>query len=153
MMLLARTANIRAFVGGDAPVTGNASGMQPHFDTSAPGTVGGEGSRKRNTLVDHKPNKKGKNNNSDQSSIHNGEYTHNRAGRKLCSDFQTGSCGQSGHGGLCPKDRSSAHQCSRCLMANHGKSTCSATNEPHKKYKTNKGTGKGKDKGSSKSNW
>ena len=70
----------------------------------------------------------------DQHNVENGLYVTNRAGRKLCSAYQSGKCTNTS----CQL----AHQCYRCLGSGHAGEACKAT----PKAKTGKAGGKGKGK-------
>ena len=144
IMLLARTANISSFVGGDAPIHPASGTITADNDTS----------QEAGRYDCGRPSKRIKKDKfrEDLSSVANNEHTANRAGRKLCADFQTGACAQTLGGGLCPRDRTLAHQCSNCLSTHHGKSGCSVTSapfvrKPSSKGGKDKGKGKGKGKG------
>ena len=153
IMLLARTASLGSLLSYDAPVNGIPGLVAPHadgFETEYGGARNndrrndGNGSAKRrNNNASPGPRVEKKN---DMSQITNGEYTHNRAGAKICSAFQTGGCGQTVGQMQCPTDRSETHQCSLCLGSNHGKPGCNRKEASSKKGKGGKG-GKGKGKG------
>ena len=72
----------------------------------------------------------------------NGQFTHNRRGKPLCMDFQSGNC-VSGSGISCPKNSNMTHQCAKYLGDRHGAHICNMTpREPSSR----KGKGKGKNK-------
>ena len=145
MMILARTANIQSLVSDEAPV---ASSGDPGVVDSAESAFHHKGDAGRQlpppprTTVRKQLKKQ-----QDMSRISEGRYTYNRAGNKLCEAFQTGACGNAIHGNYCPKDRSSVHQCSRCLSQTHGGAQCTSSNAPKQRPPT-RGWGKGKGKGS-----
>ena len=83
--------------------------------------------------------------------VKDGQYTHNRSNTPLCADFQTGACTEVAYGVRCRRDGSLAHNCSKCLSANHGAHKCDTTKAPTppmppkgKGGKGKKGKGKGK---------
>ena len=150
VMLLARTANMDNIISNDAPIHAAASqGMfggvaapYEHAQMEYSGARNGAPSakmRKTDAAID-------------RSTMSGGEYTSNRKGIKLCPEYQTGACGPCVGKGLCPKDRTSKHQCALCLDEKHGKNRCStAPRDPYKKtHKGAKGKGKGSGKGKGK---
>jgi len=63
-----------------------------------------------------------------QNNVSGGLYTTNRAGTKLCTKFNEGTCTDLvavGQSWLCPLDKRSAHQCAKCLSPHHGASSLS----------------------------
>ena len=135
MMILARTSSIQAVVAGDAPVTNARSQALATADHKEPFHSVDKLKRKREPKQDN-------------SKHANNEYTHNRKGDKICAAFQTGACGNSVQGILCPKDRECVHLCSKCLDNRHGAARCPNSFRPPftKKPKGNQGKGKGKGK-------
>ena len=96
--------------------------------------------------------------------VSNGAYTTNRRGVPLCPAFNLRQCDSNGKSGYCPKDKSKAHQCSKCLSNEHNAIQCNKTpsatapsqpswvvarnnNGGGKGKKGGKGFGKGKQKG------
>ena len=119
MMLLARTAHMDTFVGGDAPI-------QPSRVQGARVEAHPDAGDNRLTQQSDRPAKRAKGN----AVITNGEYTSNRSGAKLCAEFQTGACGKATHNNKCPKDRTTVHQCAVCLSPEHGKHQCRSDRTP-----------------------
>ena len=141
LMLFARTAHLDSFVGGDAPVQPSRT-MAPHP----------EASKHRPPPVQHDLKRNPKKPRVDNSTTHNGKFTSNRRGAKLCGDFQTGACSRSTFMNKCPKDRDSVHQCAICLSPDHGDAHCNSQKTPGDrtfvaKDHGFKGKGKGKGKG------
>ena len=73
-------------------------------------------------------------------------FKSNRKGKRLCEEFNRGNCPSHPGSDFCPKNPSFMRQCSRCLGASHGLSTCSRTDQPALKPQYGKGD-KGKGKG------
>ena len=156
MLFLTRTARLNQFLGGDAPISGSASSSgpqeaaapNPNKRSAPPTMVYPEGSNKR--MIAAPPRVQ------PGATIVNGLYTTNRSGTPLCGPFQTGACGNALRDGMCPADRSSSHQCQRCLGNNHGLNNCPYSSMPlSNKSKrshlgSSKGGGKGKGKGGGK---
>ena len=150
----ARCQALGNLVAGDAPVeaahTSQPSAPQlaitdgPHYGgTHQKG--GGGGGNKRNREGGPKPR------------VHEVEntagglrFSKNRAGNKLCDDFQTGACGEASRGNHCPNNRSLIHQCRKCLSPHHGADgpagPCNGKGPSAQMY-PNKGKGKGGGKG------
>ncbi len=88
--------------------------------------------------------------------IDGNSFKANRAGNKLCEDFNRGQCGPAGRGGFCPQNSGLVHHCSRCLAADHAVGSCPRTDYPALKpqfsWKGGKGgkPSKGKGKGGKK---
>ena len=98
------------------------TGRRPaHDDTEEPA------GKKRKAADKKKPKAK-----ADQHNVENGVYVTNRAGRKLCSFYQTGKCTNTS----CQQ----AHQCNRCLGPGHTGEACKAI----PKARAAKGKSKGK---------
>ena len=74
-----------------------------------------------------------------------GNFTANRRGIPLRTAFQKGERGPSDSSGVCPRDPSKMHQCSRCLLLGHGRHQC-RVQEP-RRDNTSRGKGKGKGRG------
>ena len=89
-------------------------------------------------------------------SVEGNSFKSNRAGHKLCDDFNRGQCAPSVRGGFCPKNSSLVHHCSRCLALDHAVVNCPRTDYPALKpqfsWKGGKGgtPSKGKGKGGKK---
>ena len=60
--------------------------------------------------------------------VSNGAYTTNRRGVQLCAAFNLGQCEPNNKSGYCPKDKSKAHQCSKCLRHEHNATQCNSPN-------------------------
>ena len=142
VLILARAGKLSDMVDGDAPVSAPLDETVPAEACSRPPpkrSWGGSGEGSRPTKVAKGPK---------QHNVVNGEFTTNRNGWGLCKDFQTGNCRNSGNC-YCPKNRSLAHQCSRCLALDHGSghpSPCTATPKESSAVKRASGKG-GKGKG------
>ncbi len=90
-------------------------------------------------------------------SVEGNSFKANRAGHKLCDDFNRGQCTPALRGGVCPKNSGLVHHCSRCLAVDHAVGSCPRTDFPalkqhfsqrgYKGGKSSKGKGKGGKKG------
>ena len=84
--------------------------------------------------------------------VKDGIYECNRRGTPLCPGWQDGTCTSTIAGARCGRDWSQAHQCSRCLSADHGKDQCNSKGDPKAPFSPSrkgawggtKGGGKGK---------
>ena len=153
VMLLARTASMASIISNDAPIQATASqgvfgGVSAPYDhplVEYHGAGGGakSGANKRK----HAPASSGQQ--ADLSTSSGGVYTANRKGNKLCQDYQTGACGQTLPGDVCPRDRTQRHQCAKCLGSHHGQNKCGNTGvkAPYQKFSKKHEKGKGKGKG------
>ena len=101
------------------------------------------------------PNKKARHDRA--HNVEGNSFKSNRAGHKLCEDFNRGQCSPAVRGGFCPKNSSQVHHCSRCLALDHAVGSCPRTDFPalktHVQHKGGKGgkSYKGKAKGGKKS--
>ena len=139
MMILARTANLQSLVSDEAPVASNkepgvVDSAETAFHSKGPGRLPPPPPK---TTVKKQQKQ-------DQSRISEGHYTHNRRGTKLCESFQTGACGNALRNNLCPKDRTTMHQCNKCLSPAHGGAQCNSSATPRSLKKSSGGKGKGK---------
>ena len=74
-----------------------------------------------------------------------GYFTANRRGINLCAAYQKGDCVSKDGSHRCPKDSSSVHQCSKCLLTGHGRHQCQAHEfRQPPRHKGGKGKGRGK---------
>ena len=147
MMILARTANIQALVSNEAPVSSAWDNVVVDEASTSFRPQGKGHSMPQQWPIDNKRKRDIK---GDMSKISDGAYTNNRSGTKLCAAFQTGACGASVGDHLCPSDRTSKHQCNKCLGMGHGGARCSSGSAPrHKADKGQGKSGKGKSKGKS----
>ncbi|CAK0822753.1 unnamed protein product [Prorocentrum cordatum] len=144
-LIMAEAASLSGMVAGDAPASSRGDDtVAAPIIANAMGTPRGE-APKRPALPPPgypRPAKQAKG--PKQHTVVNGEYPTNRAGITLCRNFQSNSC-DSGIGTICPRDRSRAHQCSKCLSPGHGPSTCAlAHREPAGLGRSGKGKAKEK---------
>ena len=83
-----------------------------------------------------------------QNDVDGNSFKSNRKGKRLCEAFNQGTCPHDLASISCPKDRSQAHQCSRCLDTTHGAHACPRTDYPAQRvWDAGKGNGKGYGKG------
>jgi len=143
MLFITRSSALSSLVSGEAPILGITG-----RNNSAEQTPGLSGPTNRKDSDSARPGKRPKNR---QHHVDSGKYTANRAGDKLCADFQTGKCGSTVGESRCPVNRDLVHQCARCLAREHGEHSCTGSAPPSHfpadkgkgKYKGGKG-GKGK---------
>jgi hypothetical protein len=76
--------------------------------------------------------------------VADGNYVKNRAGHKVCTQYQTGNCEATVRGIWCPKSRESVHLCARCL-GQHPANACGHDTMPETSTakRIRKGDGKG----------
>ena len=87
-----------------------------------------------------------------QHSVDGNIFVANRSGKRLCEDYNRGTCPSSAtNSSVCPKSPYSVHQCSRCLDVKHTLVNCLRSDFPATKP-GGKGKAKGKGKGSGKKN-
>jgi len=119
IMIKAKITEQSRFIDDDAHIEGSSgarsSGLQ-RGDAAPPPLQRERATPKR------RPDKQKQNN------VSNGLYTTNRAGTKLCTKFNEGTCTDLvavGQAWLCPLDKRSVHQCAKCLSPHHGASSSS----------------------------
>ena len=156
ILILTRSQSVSAMVDGDVDIAEEPAAKRRKTPAHQVQQSGWETSRGSATL----PLKSGHQKMERMHNVSNGAYTTNRRGLQLCSSFNAGQC-DGGNRGRCPKDESKAHQCSKCLSAEHNATQCSKTpgaSAPSQpawvaarassgKGKKGKGNGKGKQKG------
>ena len=81
---------------------------------------------KRTAIEDHGPALKVPR----QHSVDGNVFRANRKGKRLCDDFNRGTCQSQPYSDSCPKQQGYVHQCSRCLQPGHGLHNCPRTDHP-----------------------
>jgi hypothetical protein len=135
IIVLAKAGSLAAMVGGDAPVSSlssASSGLGPQQHGAA-------------SRHDRKATKAGSRSGQGHHVDGSGQYSANRRGTRLCSDFQAGACQQEVKG-RCPRDSSFSHNCAKCLSSGHGAKACNAGSSAEGR-REGKGKGNGKGKG------
>ena len=155
MLFLTRTNSLHAFIGGDAPITGDERVVTDTLPSNAtrPPKRSAASLQAPPPPAPHpqgtKTNRR-KNKNASMNSKVNGRFKTNKAGTPLCENFQTGACGLAVNS-RCPVDRTKAHQCDLCLGNNHGSNICTAGS--NQSSSSGKGKGKHKGKGQKRNQW
>jgi len=136
MLFITRSSALSSLVSGEAPILGITGRSNSVEQTSGP-------SRSTNRKDNGPSNSAspGKRPKLKQHHVVEGKYTANRAGDKLCADFQTGKCGGTVGEARCPVNRDMVHQCARCLARGHGEHSCTGP-EPSSHPSPDKGKGK-----------
>ena len=87
-------------------------------------------------------------------SVEGNIFVANRGGKRLCEDYNRGTCQSGLNSTACPKNPLLVHQCSRCLEIKHTLVNCPRSDfpamKPVGKGKSSKGKGKG---GGKKNRW
>lgn len=144
LLVLTHVGRMQDMVSGEAPVaqtvassSAGSPSMAPTGNVQPPRQPPPAKRKKTNTFDEQAPkhHKVGQ----------DGLFTHNRSGKPLCLDFQSGACTR-GNGNRCPKSSAHVHQCNRCLDIRHGGHMCQATPQAPGGSGNRKG-GKGKGKG------
>ena len=131
LLILSHAKSLKSELGGDAPVGGPGSSVDPASHRGS--EPGGDypNPRKRNHIRAH-------------SVDANGKLLTNRSGKKLCEAWQDGNCQVGSSPGVCPRNPKHVHQCAKCLSQEHGAKFC---NRDPAKAPRNPTKGKGKGKG------
>ena len=153
MLYINKVSQLHAFVGGDAPISSTDRGVTDAIaPESLPRPDKPNNDRKRKASKPPQPTKPaiipdGPSDRSTKSA--DGLFTANRKGTPICLAWQSGGCGMSVSGGLCPADRTRSHQCNRCLSNAHAGRDCNKGGNRKGGGRGNgggKGGGKGKGK-------
>ena len=153
ILFLTRTANLQAFIGGDAPISSASrsfgESIPQTIPAPSPAVVPRQPKQPKHPVAPGLPairqELKAK-----ASKGADGLYILNNGGKRLCGAFQTGACGTVQQG-RCPADGVSVHQCNRCLHNSHGGNICTGGGG-NISSNNNRGNGRGSGKGNGKAN-
>jgi len=121
LLIAAKVTREDAFIDGDALVSSAPFGLEVPALNASSASSAGKGASRRGQKRERNPPARDKTGRVKVHHISDGKFTHNRAGKPLCVDFNLGTCtavvkAPSGVGTVCAKDKLSAHQCSACLQ-------------------------------------